>query len=263
MSSDFRKMILIYPHTLELFKEHFDKINKIHKNSNSLSEWEKIKFNLQNNRNSEDWKRNASVEPTKNLKQKLNPSKDQSSQTYIFKRNQETSCSPIKNEIKNTENIFKSNPINETTPQRRVSAIGSARNLKNRNHNISLLDDSYDDATSLDNRGKNIFKNLDGSTDPLNSDIIKRKRNDVTIYMDDDLRDKSDSKKLKDDYRVMEKDGVVYTVVGDPEDIHDNGDLHDIVEISDKHYKQKNKPQDERSPIGTRSTSKLKWANLK
>lgn len=257
MSSEFRKMILIYPHTLELFKEHFDKINEIQKNRNSVSEWEKIKFNLQNKRNNEEYKRDT----TKNF-EKLNPTKDQSSQTYIFKRNKEIGCSPLNTEIKQRESIFQSDPINETTPQRRVSAIGVARSLKNKNHNISLLDESYDDASSLEKRSKNIFLNLDGNTDPLNSDIEKRKRVDQTVYMDED--DGGHNKKIRDDYRVMEKDGVVYTVVGDPEDIHDNGDLHDIIEMSDNHYKQK-----EESPVSTRTRtrrkqaiSELKWTSL-
>lgn len=86
-------------------------------------------------------------------------------------------------------------------------------------------------------------------------EINRRKRGHTTIYNDEWI----EPKKQKNDYRVVEKDGVVYTVVGSPEEINDNGDIHDIIQQTNAHIKEK-----PISPISSRirSRSRINWKKL-
>lgn len=244
-------MILLYPHTLLKYKDLFEKLNEF-KSKNAFDEWNKIKLRnpkrkLMNNNVIEGISPPEKKESTTKSGKSF---KDEASQTkFILKKNQETSYSPIKLQENSKETIFEENPhdlsVMSTPTSRKLSAIGVASKARKRNHNISLLDE---------NSNSSIFENRDSETfTNITHDLNKRKRADVTMYKDD--LSTNINKKLKDDYRVIEKDGVVYTVVGDPEDIHDNGDVHDIIEESNEYYKEKKVKTP--SPVASRLRSKI------
>lgn len=245
-------MILIYPHTLDQYKKNFDKLKENVENMNSTEEWSKIKIRSPrgawSNAVSEGKNNNLNLKSTKNFK-------DEASQTrFILKKNKETSCSPAKFQENTKESIFEDHPnstnrmLNGATP-RSLSAAGIASGIRNRKHSISLLNDSSN-SNIFENRDSETFTNI-GEEFEVN-EKNKRKRGDVTAY-NEDLLETNNNKKQKDDYRVVEKDGAVYTVVGDPEDIHDNGDVHDIIEQTDQYYKTNSNSTP--SPVAARTRS--------
>lgn len=215
-------MILIYPHTLQKYKKQFDDINQnssvdqLIKN-NAIDQWNKIKKNTQ--LSSKNNKKNENTLNEKSPDTKI--LKDQYSQTnYVIKKDKNTHCSPIKFESKPVEEIFQNynsnvGSSNSFNTPKRLSAAEIAKKSKRNSSSYAFLNDNFSD----------------------NSDVNKRKRHDVTIYSDD-LVPSNIKKKQRDDYRVIEKDGVVYTVLGDSDEIHDNGDVHDIIEQSKMDYEE-------------------------
>lgn len=148
-------MILIYPHTLKQSEDNFkilERKKREEKNNQHLE-----KFRKQQN---EKYFLNKHPEKQENIGEKKSL-KDEYTQTrFIFKKNQETSCSPIKFETKeNRDQIFESNVENNEnyTPKRRLSAAFEANKTKRKNQKISLLDESY----SPQNENIDIFKNID------------------------------------------------------------------------------------------------------
>lgn len=121
-------MVLLYPHTLEQYKERFEILEEIDEESNPYEEWNKIK--LKNIKKIKDNDMGIIKKFDDNTLGKKSI-RDVASQTnLIFKKNQETSPLNFPEKIK--EDIFSEHMNNgnmDETPKR-LSAVGVANSLR-------------------------------------------------------------------------------------------------------------------------------------